>query len=324
VQKSLLSHIAGNFISEYENVANSSIAYLLNEYSASRTALSKSLEIEEVPSHFVTELSTDSNGRPDITGLDYNGNKVVIIEGKFWANLTENQPVNYLKELHESGKLLFLAPEKRLSSLMLELEKRLDGFDSRIKIFSWNGFIDLIEIENNKNHNPLLASDLLQLKELCLTMDSEGMPPLSQSDLEPMIGRIASQFSDVIDESHKILKEWEFSDFKGLQRTPTKYGHGFYFRALNLSCSLSFNTSNWYKKDCQTPFWLKIWEPNEDHTGWIENSEKVAHILRNHEPQNSDGTEYAITLQSGMDKNQIVKHIVAKTKEITTLVNNKL
>ncbi len=32
MEKSLLAHIAKNFISEYENVANSSIAYLLNEY----------------------------------------------------------------------------------------------------------------------------------------------------------------------------------------------------------------------------------------------------------------------------------------------------
>ena len=32
MQNSLLAHIASNFISEYENVANSSNAYVLNEY----------------------------------------------------------------------------------------------------------------------------------------------------------------------------------------------------------------------------------------------------------------------------------------------------
>ena len=40
MQKSLLTHIASKFISEYENVANSSVAYLLNEYSAGRSGIS--------------------------------------------------------------------------------------------------------------------------------------------------------------------------------------------------------------------------------------------------------------------------------------------
>ena len=108
MQNSLLAHIASNFISEYENVANSSIAYLLNEYPASQEVLKSILGIENVPTYFVTEMSTDSNGRPDVTGLDGNGGKSVIIEGKFWANLTDNQPNNYLKEITDEGKILFL------------------------------------------------------------------------------------------------------------------------------------------------------------------------------------------------------------------------
>lgn len=56
-------------------------------------------------SYFVTELATKSNGRPDVTGLQ------IIIEGKFWTNLTDNQPVNYLKELSGNRRLLFLLSE---------------------------------------------------------------------------------------------------------------------------------------------------------------------------------------------------------------------
>ena len=125
MQNSLLAHIASNFISEYENVANSSIAYLLNEYPVSREVLKEVLKLDCAPTYYVTELSTKSNGRPDVTGLDDNGNKSVIIEGKFWANLTDNQPVNYLKELSPGGKILFLAPDKRLTSLKQELNIRL-------------------------------------------------------------------------------------------------------------------------------------------------------------------------------------------------------
>ena len=113
MQKSILAHIASDFISEYENVANSSIAYLLNEYPASQKVLKGVLDIDEVPTYYKTEDSSKSNGRPDVTGYDLNQGKAVIIEGKFWANLTDNQPVNYLKELTSDGKILFLAPDKR-------------------------------------------------------------------------------------------------------------------------------------------------------------------------------------------------------------------
>ena len=94
MQSSILAHIASNFISEYENVANSSVAYLLNQYPTARIALQTISLLDNVPQHFVTELATQSNGRPDITGLSEAGSKQVIIEGKFWANLTDNQPMN--------------------------------------------------------------------------------------------------------------------------------------------------------------------------------------------------------------------------------------
>jgi len=121
----LLTHIASNFVSEYENVANCSIAYLLNTYPAARQALISILGIQNTPSEYITELATDSNGRPDVTGIDENGNKIVIIEGKFWANLTPNQPRNYLKELADNGSLLFLAPECRVASLKITVAERL-------------------------------------------------------------------------------------------------------------------------------------------------------------------------------------------------------
>ena len=146
MKHSLLSHIATNFISEYENVANSSIAYLLNQYDSARQALKNILEIDSVPDYYVTELSTDDNGRPDITGLESDGSKSVIIEGKFWANLTNNQPNNYLKELSDNGKLLFVAPDSRLSSLQNQIQARIGGTDDRVIVISWRAFIEAVEL----------------------------------------------------------------------------------------------------------------------------------------------------------------------------------
>lgn len=318
MQKSLLAHIASNFISEYENVANSSIAYLLNEYPESRVALKNILDVDKVPTHYLTELSTTSNGRPDVTGFDVDGNKTIIIEGKFWANLTQNQPINYLKELSDDGKLLFLAPDKRLGSLKIDISKRLDGGSDKIILSSWEKFLSLIEKENSKNYNHHLSSDLTQMKELCLKMDTEGMPPISLSDIDPMNGRRVSQFSDIIDECNPILRGWKHTDFTGLKTQGKKYGHGFYFRGYDFTCFLSFDSYSWYVNDNHTPIWLQI--KNQE---WQE-TEIINHTLNYFDSANSFGNNYGIVLHTGMDKGQVVSHIVNKVKEVLEYLSNRL
>lgn len=317
MKKSLLTHIASNFISEYENVANSSMSYLLNEYSCAREVLKNILDSDKVPNHYKTELATKNNGRPDITGLDSNGEKTVIIEGKFWANLTSNQPNNYLKELADNGKVLFLAPEKRLNSLQAEIDKRIDKPASNIKICSWLKFINGIESENNKNHNQQLASDLIQFKELCLKMDAEGMPPLSESDLDPVNGKRLSHFSDIIDECNSILRQWKDSDFKRTKTQSQKYGHGFYFYGHNFGCWLEFNSEKWFSRDLNTPIWLDIATNN-----WDE-SEKINHYMKAYDAKNSIGSDYGICLKTGMDKKEAVSFIVGRTKDILSYLNEK-
>ena len=318
MQNSLLAHIAGNFITEYENVANSSVAYLLNEYPITHDVLKDILCMEDVPSYYITELATENNGRPDISGIDKNGNTVVIIEGKFWANLTDNQPVNYLRELGDNGKLLFLAPDKRIVSLKQELGKRLNGVFDKVIIQSWSNFLSLIEKENNKNHNHYLASDLLQITELCKKMDAEGMPPLSTSDLDPMNGRLASQFPDIINECNPLLREWEHSEFKGMKTVSSTYGHGFYFKGYNFGCSLYFDSQKWFTRNIHAPIWLGIQDK-----GW-KDTQSINHALNNFDAISSYKNEYGIILNTGMDKVQIINHIVKKTKDVLGYLNQKL
>jgi len=295
----ILSHIASNFISEYENVANSSVAYLLNEYPAARAALKSILDMDNVPTRYVTELSTTSNGRPDVTGIDMDGNKPVIIEGKFWANLTPNQPNNYLNELASGGKILFLAPHSRVDSLKVEIQNRLNREDERIVISSWDTFLTLVERENSKGYSHKLDADLIQIRALCQKMDTEGMPPLSVSDLDPMIGRVTAQFADVIDECNALLREWEHADFTGLKTTSTKYGHGFYFRSYGFGCWLGLDSHKWFVRDNHTPIWLVV---NKDSgQNWVE-SEQIAHALHYFDPKNAYESDYGILLHAGMDR----------------------
>jgi len=318
MQKSLLTHIASNFISEYENVANSSVAYLLNEYSSARKALKNILEFSEVPQYYQTELATKNNGRPDITGLNINGEKDIIIEGKFWANLTENQPTNYLKEISKNGKLLFLAPKQRLTSLKAEIDKKLSNNSDKVIVCSWLYFLEAIELENNKNHNHHLNSDLIQLKELCQKMDSEGMPPLSESDLDPMNGKRFYHFANIIDECNPILREWQHANFIRLKTTSSKYGHGFYFYGYDFGCYLVLDSEKWFTHDSHTPIWLYVMDNN------FKESERINHYLKEYDFINSFDSYYGINLFAGHDKNQTINDIIQKTKTVLTYLNEKI
>ena len=306
---SLLAHIASNFISQYENVANSSVCYLLNECEVVRKVLQSILDIETPPLHYETEESTAFHGRPDVTGKDDNGNTAVIIEGKFWAAMTENQPNGYLLELTDTGKLLFLVPDKRKTSIELELKNRLGGENDKVLVRSWHKFLELIEVENNKNHNSRLASDLNQLKALCQKMDVEGMPPLSASDLDPMNGRVSAQLADVIDECNLVLRNWEHANFSGLRKTGKKYGHGFYFSGYKFVCYLCVASDKWFMRDNHTPIWLSVLDYDSEKRQYINRA------LHSFDSDNSWDDELGIMLQPGLDKNQVVEHIVKRVKE---------
>jgi len=319
MQESLLSHIASNFIKEYENVANSSVSYLLNKYPVSREVLRKYLNINDIPNFYETEYSTEY-GRLDIAGKDINGKLSLIIEGKFWASLTDNQPVNYLKNLDDNGVLLFLAPERRIESLKLEIQSRTGKVDSKIHYISWNHLLNLIEQENKKEFNYSLESDLVQLRELCAKMDEEGMPPLSDSDLSPMNGRINYQFANLINDCNKLLRQQDEFDFNRMKSQPTQDGYGFYFKAYGFGCNLCFSSEDWFMKPSHTPFWLYIVDEefNED--------KRIYHYLKDYDEDNSynDYASLGIVLETGWDKKQIVSHITEKTKHVLEYLNSKM
>ena len=71
-----------------------------------------------------TQVVGDGGERPDLVGWDQNGDERLLVEAKFGAGLTPNQPNEYLRRLRRGGVLLFVAPEARLDTLWPELERR--------------------------------------------------------------------------------------------------------------------------------------------------------------------------------------------------------
>ena len=67
------------------------------------------------------------DGQPDLTIYDSAGQHRLFVENKFWAGLTDAQPVTYLSHLpqdNDPSALVFLVPEERVRSVWAELRRR--------------------------------------------------------------------------------------------------------------------------------------------------------------------------------------------------------
>ena len=76
-----------------------------------------------------TQVSDATLARPDLAVYDRERKERVLMEAKFWAGLTENQPNAYLARLpldQRPAVLLFVAPEARLETLWPELRRLIE------------------------------------------------------------------------------------------------------------------------------------------------------------------------------------------------------
>jgi hypothetical protein len=129
-QYSLLGHVAPRMTSQMENLATESLLYLLRSYREAHEAFVELVSaIGYVPPsdlRFDTQVHMQHGSIPDLVGATEDKTGVLLIESKFWAPLTPNQPTGYLRRLptDREGMVLFIAPERRRQTLWQELVAR--------------------------------------------------------------------------------------------------------------------------------------------------------------------------------------------------------
>ena len=205
----LLAHLAP-WIDE--NIATEALAYILNESAASRQALDSLLRDggTNVPS--ITEVKTQVNGprgiRVDLVcNSDGNQPPPVLIEVKFSADLTRNQPNNYLEWLLEGGNdsvLLFIAPEARIRFLWPELKARVEGVGKRLSdveaerrcmvvddtrchlmLVSWRTLLESMAVRTKvAGELSVIEANIQQLSGLARRKNAEVVPAFSLRYLE--------------------------------------------------------------------------------------------------------------------------------------------
>ncbi|HEY5556720.1 hypothetical protein [Acetobacterium sp.] len=139
---SLLSHLYSRIKGSPEDVATMSLCYILENSSSASQAfshyLASVLKIDHFPDlFFKTQVVGENSERPDLVGADDEFNELLLCEAKFWAGLTQNQPLGYLKRLRENKvavnkALVFICPNARIISLWGEVLRLCDINDVQI------------------------------------------------------------------------------------------------------------------------------------------------------------------------------------------------
>ena len=123
-----------------EDIAVEALGHILSTSEAARAALPDVVDTGGAPVGAIdrvrTQVTGEEGARPDLVGFDESGQERVLIEAKFGAGLTENQPVAYLKRLPDGqpSALLFVVPSARVESLWAELRRRVSEPTSGIEL----------------------------------------------------------------------------------------------------------------------------------------------------------------------------------------------
>jgi hypothetical protein len=286
---SLLGQFFQKINGSQEDIASQGIVYILQSSLFARDSISNFLDnitgINFPNINYISQSVGENKERPDISGIDQNGNEVIIMEAKFWASLTENQPIEYLKRLKPNSVLLFICPSLRKTSLINEIEYRLK--DSNINysqknnnlitddnkyivIIDWSIILDNLKNALLNNNEKILVSDVDQIIGFCEIIDNNSFLPIRDNDLSPSIAKRLNSYCDLLDKIVDKLKSTVNASTLGFKATPQKYGYTRYISIKKYGFSIDVNMKMW-ELFADTPFWITV--KYQDSVPWKQPAE---------------------------------------------------
>jgi len=332
-----------------EDVATDALAYVLETSDAARRGMTKFLRgimPELPPLQFKTQL-TEGSIRPDMWGFA-EANPRVFFENKFWAGLTDNQPVSYLKKLagySEATALIVISPSAREHTLWRELTRRLDDagiamseseppagvaylagteLGPTLAITSWTNVLSMLE--NEAVEEPGARADIVQLRALCDAADIDAFTPVSIEELSDQrspafVLQIGSIIQTAVDQSlaENILSVNGLRPQSSWDRIgryvwmPGHQGAGAWF-------GLHFGL---WKSHGATPLWL-LFTP----TGFGR-AQEVARLiepwaLKNGVLTTTYGSDFAVALDfpAGEEKAGVIRSLVTDIRAVGSVLND--
>jgi len=342
----VFGHLVHHFAVHPENLATEALSYILGTSPAASRAFTNFVRQVLTDCPFDLRFGTQQVGLdksiPDMKCVDDAGNIRVIVENKFWAGLTDNQPVTYIRELPVGvgALVLLVVPEARLQIVwdevvtrcgkkeiqVCDVQKLQAMFAARIggnhylAAVSWSVLLDALSTATGLAAEVDSLNDIAQLLGLCRTMEQEAFLPLRDEELTNL--EMARRVVDFSNLPFGIVKEalnQGLIDKKGVRDTPNRYGAGSYVRISGYSAWVGFHAYQWNRFGV-SPIWLNFY-PDYCPVAEVRNSLRR---LRNATPPrcfdmetgNYKWVAVPISLTSGVERLRIISDAVRQLRII--------
>lgn len=337
-ESTLLSFVAQRHTIGLEDAATDALFFILSRSTSARKALSEFLGDEQgpLPVAKVQPWATDAHGAiPDLACLDKDGNTVALIESKFWAPLTPNQPVTYWRGLpaQKRAVLLFLAPDYRVDEgpLWEELEVRLRDAghelspadrghgliigrskddQRRLMLTTWQLLLDRMTQKARENEDSQACFEIAELQGLAASAIEDDRPTRDEN------------LKQLIAESVQRLVQSKWADTDGLG--PGR-GYEHYGRYLRLAGAFAWLGIDYraVKQMPDKPLWLKFYGDYE--VGMSVKLEEVRNRLEGRAVtglvSRSDEVYLPIDVPEGTDRDRTLDAIVTQLERIAALID---
>ncbi|WP_420446365.1 hypothetical protein [Candidatus Poriferisodalis sp.] len=288
---SLLAHLVPKLTRGVEDAATDALAFILNKSEPCRAALVELVsggdrQLMPVENAKTQVSPSDSKERLDLVAYDSAGLMRLIIESKFWAVLRDGQACGYVRHLSSDGPamLLFVAPNARLDTLWVKIERQLKGaLDLELgpaRAVGKMTVVDVADVPGAKKFVALMSWDTLlkgldhadpsmnanvrQLHGLALAQDEVAFTPLHAADLDATIARRIMGFNRIVNGVVRRGTSDGWMTIKGMRAAPKADGHmrfvGFDHADGRgpIGLALCVSLSHWAERGT-TPLWLRIW-----------------------------------------------------------------
>jgi len=348
---SLLGQFYNRIKGSQEDIASESLTYILKRSFRARQTINQIIKLntglEFSDLSYQTQNIGDKLERPDISGSNEDGKEVLLIEAKFWASLTSNQPNTYLNRLSDNSLLIFLVPTLRVRTVFEEVHRRIqekfseleiDIENNKIKIIpsskyvlikSWNEVLNAIKAELIQENNQILISDINQIIGFCDTIDNNSFQPILDVDLSPSIPKKLVSYYDIVDKVvDEIKNKRKDASTKGLNRTRHKFGYRRYFSIKNYGFGIDLELSLW-AEEADTPFWLSIGLIEEDKNYWSRTNQfnhdckKIADKFHLHFIDRNNDTLLSLTPKLNVTEDEVIKDLVNQIEMIFNELDKK-
>ena len=353
----LLAHLSTRFTDQIENIAVEALGHILSNSGAARRGLDDVLRIGGVEVGCISRVVTQSTGeereRPDLACYT-GGAERILIEAKFWAGLTGNQPVAYLKRLpdDEPSALLFIAPAPRFESLWAELKRLIEsafipfgettsgnaihtapvGGRRVLVMTSWTALLDHMESRVINAGDGAAQNDIQQLRGLAARADEETLLPMRKEQLGLEFPRFMTRMNQLVDDATQLARGNHWLDTKGVLKAHDENGYGQNIRLLPVQ-ETPPDEGGWRQRFCvnfrlwrdfrETPLWITA---PHSWFNWSVLSKKL-HSQRSRQSTPIDFVDeeraIPIYLPMGVEYSAVLDDVVQQIKYLSDLLKEE-